>query len=136
MKMRRDHLVPLSSQAVAILQELHQVTGAGEYLFPMKGRDEPIPDNNLGFALVKMGYGPDTMVPHGFRSMASTLLHELGFVSGDIELQLAHADSNSIRAIYNRSERIKERTNMMQSWSDYLDSLRAGGNVVAFKKKA
>ncbi len=137
MKMKREHLVPLSAQSVAILKSLQEITGEGEFLFPAIGpKRRCISENTLGTALRAIGYMPDQMVPHGFRSMASTLLHELGFVSTDIELQLAHADKNKIRAVYNRSERIKERTRMMQQWSDYLDSLRAGGNVVPFKRRA
>jgi integrase len=137
MKMKREHLVPLSRQSLAILESLKEITGTGEWIFPAIGpKRRCISENTLGTALRAIGYTPDQMVPHGFRSMASTLLHELGFVSTDIELQLAHADKNKIRAVYNRSERIKERTKMMQQWSDYLDSLRSGGNVVPFKRRA
>ena len=106
-------------------------------MFPAIGpKHRTLSNNTLGYALQGLGYGPDVMVPHGFRSMASTLLHELGWDSRDIELQLAHADSNKMRGIYNRAERIKERTKMLQAWSDYLDNLRDAGNVVAFKRKA
>ena len=137
MKMRREHWVPLSRQAVTILKALQEVTAEGEFMFPAIGpKRRCISENTLGTALRAIGYTPDQMVPHGFRSMASTLLHELGFVSTDIELQLAHSDKNKIRAIYNRSERIKERTQMMHAWSDYLDTLRSGGNVVPFKRRA
>ncbi len=123
---RREHLVPLSRQALALLKTLHKFTGRGEYMFPAIGaKARPISENTLGAALRGLGYGHDVMVPHGFRSMASTLLHESGEVSGDIELQLAHVDSNKVRGIYNRSERIKERAKMMQRWSDRLDKLRA-----------
>ncbi|MGO9930435.1 MAG: tyrosine-type recombinase/integrase [Steroidobacteraceae bacterium] len=137
MKMRRDHLVPLSLQSISILTGLAEMTGGGEFMFPAIGtQPRPISENSLGGALRRLGYGPDQMVAHGFRSMASTLLHELGYDSRDVELQLAHADSNKIRGIYNRSERIKERIKMMQAWSDYLDSLRDGSNVVAIRRKA
>ncbi|MGO9039310.1 MAG: tyrosine-type recombinase/integrase [Steroidobacteraceae bacterium] len=136
MKMGREHLVPLSDQALAILKDLKKITGGGELIFPAIGpKHRPISNNTLGYALQGLGYGPDVMVPHGFRSMASTLLHELGWDSRDIELQLAHADSNKIRGIYNRAERIKERTKMMQAWSDYLDNLRDAGNVVALRRR-
>jgi integrase len=123
---QRDHLVPLSRQAVGILREIGKITGDGEFVFPAIGpKRRPISENTLGGALRALGYDHDTMVPHGFRAIASTLMHDLGFPSTDIELQLAHADKNKIRAVYNRSERIKERTKMMQKWSDHLDKLRA-----------
>ena len=110
MKMKREHIVPLSKQAIAILRDIERITGEGEYIFPAIGaKRRPISENTLGKALRMCGYSSDKMVPHGFRSMASTVLHELGFISSDIELQLAHADKNKIRATYNRSERIKER---------------------------
>jgi integrase len=136
MKMKREHLVPLSVQSIAILEWLKEISGGGEYMFPALGpKHRPISENTLGCALRTLGYGPDVMVPHGFRTMASTLLHELGYETRDIELQLAHADSNKIRGIYNRAERMKERTKMMQQWSDYLDSLRDAGNVVAIRRR-
>jgi integrase len=123
---KREHLVPLSRQALSILRTLHKFTGDGVYMFPAIGsKERSISENTLGAALRGLGYGPDVMVPHGFRSMASTLLHEMGVVSTDIELQLAHVDSNKIRGIYNRSERLKERAKIMQRWSDHLDKLRA-----------
>lgn len=126
MKMKREHIVPLSRQAVQILRWIESITGQGEFVFPAIGpKRRPISENTLGTALRAIGYTPDEMVPHGFRTLASTLLHELGFVSSDIELQLAHADKNKIRAVYNRSERIKERARMMQRWSDHLDKLQA-----------
>jgi integrase len=130
MKMKREHISPLSKQSIAILRDIERITGEGEYIFPAIGpKRRPISENTLGTALHAIGYTSEQMVPHGFRSMASTLLHDLGFVSSDIELQLAHADKNKIRAVYNRSERIKERTRMMQKWSDHLDKLRAGKTI-------
>jgi integrase len=136
MKMGREHLVPLSDQALAILTWLKEITGDGEYMFPAIGpKRRPLSNNTLGYALQGLGYSSDVHTPHGFRSTASTLLHELGYESRDIELQLAHADSNKVRSIYNRSERIKERTRMMQAWSDYLDNLRDAGNVVAIRRR-
>ena len=136
MKMGREHLVPLSRQSLAILRELESITGREEYMFPAIGRRRrAISDGTLGAALRGLGYSSDVHTPHGFRTTASTLLHERGYESRDIELQLAHADTNKIRGIYNRAERIKERTKMMQQWSDYLDSLRASGIVVAIGRK-
>jgi integrase len=130
---RVEHIVPLSRQAVAILKSLEKITGGKDgYMFPaIGGKDRPLSENTLGAALVTLGYTSDMHTPHGFRSTASTLLHELGFLSSDIELQLAHKDKNQVRGIYNRSERIKERRVMMQKWSDHLDQLRNGNGTVA-----
>lgn len=124
---RGDHLVPLSSQAIAILRSLEQWTGQGEFMFPAIGpKKRPISENTLGTALRALGYSKDILVPHGFRHMASTLMHELGWLSSDIELQLAHTDGNKIRGIYNAAERIIPRAKLMQKWSDHLDKLRSG----------
>ena len=125
-KIGRLHTVPLSAQTVAILKELQEITGDGELLFPgLRSKERPISDNSLNAALRRLGYAQNEMTAHGFRTMASTRLHELGFESGDIELQLGHLDRNQIRAAYNRAERLAERRQMMQAWADYLDGLRA-----------
>ena len=127
MKMSREHLVPLSRQAVAILRDLHALTGSGKLLFPgLRSRDRPISDNTLNAALRRLGYGSDEMTAHGFRAMASTLLNEQGFPPDIIELQLAHQEKNKVRAAYNRSQRFAERRKMMQAWADYLDRLKVG----------
>lgn len=132
MKMRRPHVVPLSTQVLSMLKAQRIVTGSSAFLFPTpRAGDKPINQNVLGWKLVSLGYPSERHVPHGFRVSASTLLHELGFDSRDVELQLAHMDGNRVRGIYNRSERLPERRRMMQAWSDYLDQLRDGGNVVA-----
>ena len=131
MKMRRknpgEHLVPLSTQAAALLTELRTITGRDPHglVFPGLVPGKPISENTLNQALRRMGYGPDKIVSHGFRAMASTALNEQGHAPDLIELQLAHRDS-SVRAIYNRSTRLPERRAMLQSWADYLDGLRAG----------
>lgn len=131
MKMRRknpgEHLVPLATQVVALLKKLRTVTWGSPHglLFPGLVPGKPISDATLGQALRRLGYGPDRIVPHGFRAMASTQLNERGFPPDIIELQLAHKDS-SVRAIYNRSTRLPERRAMMQAWADYLDALRDG----------
>ncbi len=141
MKMRRknpgEHLVPLSTQAAGLLKELRTITGTNAHglLFPGLVAGKPISDATLGQALRRLGYGPDRIVPHGFRAMASTALNEQGHPPDIIELQLAHRDS-SVRAVYNRSTRLPERRSMMQSWSDYLDALRTGANVVPFRRPA
>ena len=124
-KMGRDHIVPLSVQAAAIVQELAQVTGRGRFLFPsVRSKDRPISDNTLNAALRSLGYAKDEQTAHGFRTIASTLLHELGWDSMTIELQLAHAEKNKSKAAYNRAERLKQRQQMMQAWADHLDLLR------------
>lgn len=125
MKMGVAHIVPLSQQAVVILKELQPVTGRGRYVFPSirSGRD-PMSENTVNAALRRLGYGTDDMTGHGFRSMASTLLHEMGWTSDAIERQLAHSERNPIKAAYNRAEHLPERRKMMQAWSDYLDRLR------------
>jgi len=133
MKMKREHLVPLSSQAVAILKALWPLTGHRPYMFEGNRRGRPISDNTLTTALRTLGYSGEQMTPHGFRSTASTLLHELGWPPEVIELQLAHAQKSQVAAAYNRSARLDERRRMMQAWADYLDSLRAGGNVTPIR---
>ncbi|MGH8144101.1 MAG: tyrosine-type recombinase/integrase [Steroidobacteraceae bacterium] len=134
MKMREQHIVPLSRQAVAIFKELHALTGDGRYVFPAIGpRARPISENTLGAALRRLGYSNEEMTAHGFRTLASTLLHEQGWHPDLIELQLAHKERNKVRAAYNRAQRLAERRKMMQSWSDYLDGLKAGGRVVPIR---
>ena len=125
--MKRSHLVPLSRQAVEILREIEPLTGDGRYVFPsVRTKARPMSNNTLNVALRRLGYSRDEMVAHGFRTMASTRLHEMGWPSLVIEAQLAHVDRNSVRAVYNRAQYLEERTRMMQSWADYLDSLKAG----------
>ena len=130
MKMRRknpgEHLVPLSRQTVMLLTDLQAITGGDPdgLLFPGLVRGKPISDATLGQALKRLGYGPDRIVPHGFRAMASTQLNEQGFPGDVIELQLAHVDS-SVRGVYNRATRLPERREMMQWWANRLDALRA-----------
>ncbi|MFG6375859.1 MAG: integrase arm-type DNA-binding domain-containing protein [Desulfovibrio sp.] len=125
MKMRRTHIVPLSRQALGILHELKKFSGNGKYLFPSIRTDSrPISDATMLNALRRMGYQKHEMSVHGFRSIASTLLNELGYNRDWIERQLAHGDSNEVRAAYNYAEYLPERRRMMQEWSNFLDSLR------------
>ena len=136
MKMRQPHLVPLSEQAVAILRELHPLTGRGEYVFP-GGRSprRPMSNNAINGALRRMGYRSEDMTAHGFRASARTMLDEvLGYRADYIEHQLAHAVRDPNGRAYNRTSHLAERKKMMQGWADYLDALREGGNVVAFRK--
>jgi integrase len=137
MKMREPHLVPLSAQAVAILRELHPLTGDGRYVVPsIRSLARPMSENTITVALRRMGYTGDEMTGHGFRSMASTLLHEQGWPSDVIERQLAHAERNKVKAAYNYAEHLPERRKMMQAWADYLAALKQGGRVIPIKRKA
>ena len=136
MKMREQHIVPLSRQAVTIFQELQALTGDSRYVFPAIGPGaRPISENTLGAALRRLGYSSEEMTAHGFRTLASTLLNEQGWHPDLIELQLAHKERNKVRAAYNRAQRLAERREMMQAWSDYLDSLKAGGKILPFKAR-
>lgn len=124
-KMRRVHIVPLSAQALVILEELKKFSGNGKYLFPsIRTETRPISDATMLNALRRMGYQKHEMSVHGFRSIASTLLNELGYNRDWIERQLAHGDKNEVRAAYNYAEYLPERRKMMQEWSDYLYELR------------
>ena len=125
MKMNAEHIVPLSRQAVSILREHKQITGRGRFVFPsVRTDDRPMSENSINAALRAMGYAKDKMTGHGFRTMASTLLHERGFASDVIERQLAHSESNKVKAAYNRAAHLPERKTMMQAWANYLDKLR------------
>jgi len=125
MKMKVKHIVPLSRQALAILADLHKLTGKSRYLFPgARTNSRPMSDATLINALRRMGYSKEEMTAHGFRSLASTLLNEQGYNRDWIERQLAHAERNNVRAAYNYAEYLPERRRMMQKWADYLDSLR------------
>lgn len=145
MKMRVKHIVPLSEQAVAILRELQSLTDrpiaskpdAPRYVFPGgRSRERPMSENAVLAALRRMGYTKEEMTGHGFRSMASTLLHEQGWNHQAIERQLAHAERNSVSAAYNFAEHLPERRKMMQAWANYLDSLRAGAKVIPLFQRA
>jgi integrase len=126
MKARETHLVPLSTQALGILDDLKPVTGAGRLVFPsLRSRQRTIINNTLNAALRRLGYSTAEMVAHGFRSIASTCLNEQGWHPDLIELQLAHAERNQVRAAYNRAQRLEERRTMMQAWAGYLDRLRS-----------
>jgi integrase len=127
MKRRLLHIVPLSSQALAILEELRPLTGNGKYLFPSeRTADRPMSENTVNAALRRLGYTNDEMTGHGFRSMASTLLNEQGWQPDAIERQLAHSEPNDTRAAYNYAKLLPERRRMMQTWADYLERLARG----------
>jgi len=136
MKMREQHIVPLAQQAVVVLRELYPLTGRGKYLFPsVRTVSRPISENTINAALRRMGYTTDEMCGHGFRGMASTMLHEMGFQPDWIERQLAHAERNSVRAAYNHAQHLPERRQMMQSWADFLGRLREGADVTPLHSK-
>jgi integrase len=135
MKMGEQHIVPLSSQALEILRPLQALTGRGQFVFPsLRSSTRPMSENTLNAALRRLGYSGDEMTAHGFRAMASTLLNEQGFAPDVIELQLAHAERDKVRAAYNRALRLKERRKMMQKWADFLEGLKAGGKVVPLRR--
>src|SRR6516165_3568008 len=137
MKMRRPHRVPLARQSLGVLQELQQLTGKGRWLFPsVRTSTRPISENTLNAALRRLGYGSEEICTHGFRSMASSRLNEMGRWNPDaIERQLAHQEANAVRRAYTHgADYWSERVQMMQAWADYLDGLREGGTVVPLIK--
>lgn len=136
-KTKSLHIVPLATQAVDLFKEMLPISEGAVYVFP--GRDAPqtthMNMNCLSKAFRALGFQGQA-VPHGSRGMASTLLHGMGFNSEWIERQLAHVETNKVKAAYNHAQYLEERKSMMQHWADYLDSLMAGGRVLPFKKAA
>ena len=125
MKMRRPHIIPLANQVITIFTAMQPITGREKYVFPsVRSNARPMSENTITAALRRMGYTKEEMTAHGFRGMASTLLHENSFESAIIEAQLAHAERNKVKAAYNHAEYLDKRTDMMQWWADYLDTLR------------
>ncbi len=136
MKMRKDHIVPLSKQALAIFEAMQPFTNNGAYVFPsIRSRTRPMSENTINASLRRMGYSKEEMTGHGFRAMASTLLNEQDFNSDWIETQLAHIEENKSRKPYNRAKYLEQRKSMMQQWADYLDALKNGSNVTPIKTK-
>lgn len=137
-KTETDHIVPLSSQALTILRELKPLTGEGRYLFPgARSTKRPMSDNAILAAMRRMGIDKSEMTGHGFRAMARTILDEVLKVRVDlIEHQLAHKVHDPNGRAYNRTAHLPERHQMMQKWADYLDGLKAGASVIAFKRTA
>lgn len=131
------HLVPLSTQAVAILRELQALTGGGRYLFPChRSTARAMSNNAINAALRRLGYGTDEMTGHGFRAMARTILDEVLQVRPDfIEHQLAHAVRDANGRAYNRTSHLAERKKMMQKWGEYLDGLKAGAKVIPLRAR-
>ena len=143
MKMKQPHIIPLSKQALALLQNLQLLTGQGKYVFPNpRGASRPLSENGVRVAIRTMGYDNEAMTPHGFRAMGRKILDEvLGYRIEWIECQLAHAVKDANGRAYNRTTYLKQRRGMLQKWADYLDGLRAeaaNGNVISgnFKKKS
>lgn len=128
------HIVPLCTQAVAILEELRPLTGSKRYLFPgARDPKRPMSDGAINAALRRLGYPKEEMTGHGFRHMATTLLNELGFNPDAIERQMAHKEPG-VRGVYNKAQHMPERRKMMQSWADYLDGLKNGAKVTPIKR--
>ena len=137
MKIPEQHIVPLSTQAIAILREIQPLTGHSRYVFASeRGGGKPMSENTINAALRRLGYTKHEMTGHGFRSMASTLLHELGLPHAVIERQLAHGERNKVSAAYNFAEHLPERRKMMQQWADYLDKLKTGAEVIPLHGRA
>ncbi|MEW8156478.1 MAG: integrase arm-type DNA-binding domain-containing protein [Candidatus Thiodiazotropha endolucinida] len=135
MKMKTVHIVPLSTQTIAVLNEIKPLTGSGKYVFPgVRSPKRPMSENTVNAALRRLGYTKNEMTGHGFRSMASTILNEQGWHKDAIERQLAHTERDSVRASYNYAQHLPERIKMMQQWADYLDGLRGGAEVVLIKR--
>ncbi|PWQ97693.1 tyrosine-type recombinase/integrase [Leucothrix pacifica] len=135
MKSRREHKVPLSKQAISILESMVEHTRDAKYVFHgLRSKDRPLSENTFNAALRRLGFSRDQMVSHGFRGMASSLLNEQGWNPDAIEAQLAHQQGDKVRAAYNRAQYWDERVKMMQSYADYLDSLRSGADVIPIKR--
>jgi integrase len=129
MKTKKPHIVPLSHQAITIIENVKKITGGGKYLFPSPTTTlRPICENTLVQALRRLDYSKDEIVAHSFRGIASTVLHESisahGIHSEAIERQLAHSESG-VKSAYNHAEYLDERAKLMQWWSDYLERIKA-----------
>lgn len=135
MKMRSPHIVPLSPQAVAVIEELRPLTGQYDLLFPsQRDQKKPISENTLLYALYRLGYHKRATV-HGFRALASTILNETGFRPDVIERQLAHVERNKVRAAHHRSEYLEERRKMMGWWGSFIESMSKDQKVVFLRRK-
>ena len=133
MKMRTPHIVPLAAQAIEVLEMLRTLTGSGEWLFPGdRSAAKPMSNNTILKALERMGY-KGRMTGHGFRGLASTVLHEKGYGHEHIELQLAHAPRNAVSAAYNHALYLEPRAKMMQDWADFLEQTLRGGKLISFR---
>ena len=123
--MKTPHIVPLSHQAIVVLEKIKTLSGGQALLFPSeRGGGKSMSNNTILFALYRLGYH-SRMTGHGFRGIASTILHEQGYNHEHIELQLAHAERNQVSASYNHALYLEPRARMMQNWADYLDAIKA-----------
>lgn len=133
MKMRKPHIIKLSKQALVIFERLYEITGGRELVFPnAKNPKKTMSNNTLIYALYRLGYH-SKMTGHGFRGIASTILHEQGFPHAHIELQLAHSEKDKVSSAYNYAEYLEPRAKMLQEWADYLDDIKAGEDKVNLK---
>lgn len=133
----KPHLVPLATQAVRILRAIQPLTGAGRYVFPgARDRNKPMSDGTINAALRRLDFGNDDHVAHGFRAMARTMIAERipGIPADMVEAQLGHGKTGPLGSAYDRAEYLGQRRQMMQTWADYLDTLRAGAEVIEFKR--
>jgi integrase len=136
MKMRTPHVVPLAKQTLEVLEMLRPLSGGSEWLFPGdRDRSKPMSNNTILKGLERMGY-KGKMTGHGFRGLASTILHEQGYPHDHIELQLAHAPRNAVSAAYNHALYLEPRARMMQHWADFLERTQRGGKVLPFPETA
>jgi integrase len=136
MKMRLEHLVPLSRQAVAVLRELRALSGSSPNIFPSPGKEGCISGNTMLYALYRMGYH-GRATTHGFRGVASTILNESNLFNRDwIERQLAHVERNEVRRAYNAAEWMPDRRRMMQWWADYITAIVPKGSKVVQLSRA
>jgi integrase len=138
MKMSADHIVPLSTQAVEVLRDLHPITGHGRYVFPsIRTGERPMSENTVNAALRAMGYSTEIHTGHGFRAMARTIMDEVMGERVDlIEHQLAHAVKDANGRAYNRTAHLPARRDMMKRWADYLDRLRVGADVIPLRRES
>jgi len=133
----KPHLVPLATQAVRILKAVQQLTGGGRYVFPgARDRAKPMSDGTINAALRRLDFGNDDHVAHGFRAMARTMIAERipGIPADMVEAQLGHGKTGPLGSAYDRAEYMVQRRQMMQTWADYLDALRAGAEVIELKR--
>jgi integrase len=136
MKMKTPHVVPLSSQAIETLELLRTISGDSDFVFPgEQDKSKSMSNMTILKALERMGY-KGRMTGHGFRGLASTILHERGYNHDHIELQLAHAPRNEVSAAYNHALYLQPRTKMMQDWADFLEQTCRSGNVLPFRSSA
>lgn len=135
MKMKDPHIVLMSDQVVAIFTRLKEITGGREFVFPsVKDPKKTMSNNTLLSALKRMGYA-NRMTGHGFRGVASTILHEQGYPHEHIEIQLAHSERNKVSASYNHAKYLDQRRVMLQDWANYLDAIKAGADVIPLHAK-